>query len=309
MMALRCTIGGDPRDVTFTVVGVLDAARGAQIGLLVCRCERGFTGLRLVWYHGAGDANCELYSFNNAGEKVLLNDRSAAAHIKAYRDRSSAPGPYISSIKPGVNETGVNPKLSLDVVVTEDAAALSPASIQLKINNTQITPTSVTKSGKNTTISYHHPGAVASGTYDVSLAYADTAGNSGVSGWSFSTSPGPCENVAGPAATAYWEFNGNLKATIGVDAKYIDDAISSFYSFGTSGQGSYADIPGINGKPVQFLAIPRNDNGEDFKRTGLRVNPGVAPSGGGKNANVWTMIMDVYWGEGHGSGRYSGRTT
>jgi hypothetical protein len=296
----KVTVGGDPRDVTSPVVGLRETGTGETVFSFVV-AEAGIYGLRLVWYDSGGDANCELYSFNSAGEKVLLNDRSAGGHIKAYPDRSGAAGPYISNAKPAPNESGVNPKLALSAVITEDTSALNAGSIQLRINNIAVTPT-VSKSGKETTVSYQHPAHVPSGTYDVSLSYADGAGNSGTSGWSFSTAPGACENATGPAATAYWAFDGDLKATVGTDAAYMDNSISSFYSFGTSGQGAFADIPGINGKAAKFLAIPRNDNGEDFKKTGLRVKPGLAPSGGGKNANVWTMIMDVYWGEGHGFG-------
>jgi hypothetical protein len=112
--------------------------------------------------------------------------------------------------------------------------------------------------------------------------------------------PAPAQVASG--VSAQWDFNGALTATKGTAAQYMDNAIANHYSFGTSGQGAFADIPGINGQPAQFLAIPRNDNGEDFKRTGLRINPGIAASGGGKNANTWTMVMDVYWGEGHGFG-------
>ncbi len=113
--------------------------------------------------------------------------------------------------------------------------------------------------------------------------------------------PVPTSNQ-GTGIAAQWEFNGNLQAKTGAAVQYIDNSIASHYSFGTSGQGDYADIPGIGGQSVQFLAIPRNDNGEDFRKTGIRVPTGLAPSGGGRNANVWTMVMDLYWGEGHGFG-------
>jgi len=112
----------------------------------------------------------------------------------------------------------------------------------------------------------------------------------------------PEPQTTDPSIKGHWTFDGNLSATIGQPVAYIDNALSSHYDFGTSGQGSYADIPAIGGQPAQFLVIPRNDNGEDFRRTGLRVSPGLAANGGGNNANLWTLVMDVYWGEGHGFG-------
>jgi len=299
----KVTVGSDPRDVTAPVVGIFDGTRGASESVFSFVVqEAGIYGVRLLWFEAGSAANCEFYSFTSAGTRILINDRAAAGHIKAYRDRTGAVGPFIRSAKPAPAETSVNAKLSIDVVVTEDATTLNPGSIKLSVKNTALTPT-VTKSGKQTTISYRHPGHVPEGVYPVTLSFADGSGNSVTSSWSFSTAPGACENVGGPAATGYWTFDdGTLKAAIGSDLAYIDTAISSHYSFGTSGQGNFAEVPGVNGQPMKFLAIPRNENGDDFRKTGIRVKPGLAASGGGKNANQWTLIVDLYWGQGHGFG-------
>ncbi|MCC6235203.1 MAG: hypothetical protein IT580_21345 [Verrucomicrobiales bacterium] len=296
----KVTIGGDPRDVTAPVVGSFEGVANNTFSFVVE--EAGIYGLRLLWYEIGGDANCELFSLNAAGERILVNDRATAGHIKAYRDRTGAVAPFVSSVKPAPGETGVNPKLSVQVDITEDSTVINASSVVLKIKDITVTPT-VTKSGKVTTVSYVHAGEVPADTYPVSLSYADASGNSAISSWSFSTAPGSCENIAGPAVTGYWSFDdGTLKATVGADMSYIDSSIASFYAFGTSGQGAFTDVPGINGKPVKFLSIPRNENGEDFRKTGLRTKPGLPANGGGANANVWTMIMDVYWGDGHGNG-------
>jgi len=293
-------IGGDPRDVTNPLVGMVNGVANSNFSFVVE--EAGVYGVRLVWYEAAGGANCEFFSVNAAGQRILINDRATTGHIKAYRDRSGTAAPYISSTKPSPGETGVNPKLNVVVVVTEDATTLNASSVVLKVQNTTLTPT-ITKNGKLTTISYQHAGNVPAGTYSVDLAFADGSGNSVANTWSFSTAPGPCENVAGPAATGYWTFDdGTLKATVGSDLAYIDNSLASTYSFGTTGQGAFADLPGIKGQPAKFLYIPYTQNGDDFKRTGLRLKPGLAPSGGGQNANQWTMIVDVYWGDGSANG-------
>jgi len=299
----KVSVGSNPRDVTAPVVGLFDGTRGAAettFSFLVE--EAGIYGLRLLWFEAGGGANCELYSIDSTGKRILINDRATAGHIKAYPDRSGNVGPYISSAKPAPNETSVNAKLGIDIVVTEDNTTLNPSSIKLTVRNSTLAHT-VNKTGKQTTISYRHPGNVPEGLYPLTLSFADGSGNSATSTWSFSTTPGACENVGGPAATGYWTFDdGTLKGAIGSDIAYVDNSIASHYSFGTSGQGAFAAIPGVNGQSMKFLSIPRNENGDDFRKTGIRVKPGLAASGGGRNANKWSMIADIYWGEGHGFG-------
>ena len=296
----KVSVGGDPRDVTSQVVGQFEGVSTSTFSFAVA--EAGIYPIRFLWYEGVGDAHAELYSFNAAGERVLLNDRSTAGHIKAYSERSGTIPPYVSSAKPLPSETGVDPKLSFEAKITEESTTVVASSIQVRIAGTSI-PVSVSKSGKVTTLTYNHGGHVAQGTYPVALTFTDSAGNTIERTWSFTTAAGSCESAAGPKVTGYWTFDdGTLKASVGADMAFIDPAISSFYSFATTGQGAFADVPHIAGKPAKFLAIPRNENGTDFKRTGLKVAPGLASSGGGQNANIWTMIMDVYWGEGHGNG-------
>jgi hypothetical protein len=110
----------------------------------------------------------------------------------------------------------------------------------------------------------------------------------------------PQPETISPKIKGHWSLDGNLDATVGSPIAYIDDALASHYSFGTTGQGAFTDIPGIGGQPTQVLLIPRNDT--DFKRTGLKVNPGIPANGGGANANIWSMVADLYWGDGHSHG-------
>jgi len=94
-----------------------------------------------------------------------------------------------------------------------------------------------------------------------------------------------------------WNFDdGTLGAFIGQDLRYIDNSLASRYQFGTTTQ---LGVPGINGKDALVIHIPFTDRateGDIFKQIGLRANHGVAPNGGGQEANQWTLIMDVYWG-------------
>ncbi len=298
-------VGGDPRDATNPLVGHFNGVADHTFSFLVE--EAGIYGVRLVWYEAAGDAHCEFFSIDAAGNRILVNDRDTPGHIRAYRDRIGNAAPYVSSVSPAPGETGVAAQLDVQIVITEENTTVNADSIRLTVHDAPLTPV-VTKAGKLTTVRYQHPGSIPADTYDISLAFTDSAGNAVSGAWSFSTSPGPCDTTGGQPSpgnsgvSAHWEFNGNLAPRTGSAAEFIDPSLSGHYAFGTSGQGDFADVPGIDGQPVQFLAIPRNDNGEDFRRTGLRIKPGIPANGGGNNANVWTLVMDLYWGEGHGFG-------
>ena len=70
---------------------------------------------------------------------------------------------------------------------------------------------------------------------------------------------------------------------------------------GTTGQGNFANVPGINGTPVRALHIPFT-GGTDAqdptaKLLGLKMNHGILPNGGGTKVNQWTMVMDLLWGD------------
>ncbi len=73
------------------------------------------------------------------------------------------------------------------------------------------------------------------------------------------------------------------------------------YKFGTTGVGDLADVPPINGQPAKVLVMPRVDEGDLWKKIGLRLKHGIAPNGGGSQVNQWTLIMDLYWADGPGS--------
>jgi hypothetical protein len=108
-----------------------------------------------------------------------------------------------------------------------------------------------------------------------------------------------------PAPVAgQWDFeNGNLKATFGQDLQFFDSSLADRHTFGTTGTGAFADVPGINGQPAKIICIPRQED-ESFRKMGLLMTHGIAPNGAptATKVNQWTLIMDVYWGEGHAFG-------
>jgi hypothetical protein len=98
-----------------------------------------------------------------------------------------------------------------------------------------------------------------------------------------------------------WNFDdGALTATVGQDLHYLDNSVSNLYEFGTTGQGAFAAIPDINGKPAKVIHIPltSTDAADPIaKKIGLLMNHGILPNGGGTKVNQWTMVMDVLWGD------------
>ena len=109
-----------------------------------------------------------------------------------------------------------------------------------------------------------------------------------------------------PMPYSQWEFDNAgapLAARVGADLQYIDASLASKYQIGVTGQGAFADVPGINGQNVSALHIPYTETADgDFKKIGLRMKHGLTPNGGGAKVNQWTMIMDVLWGEAGPSG-------
>ncbi len=101
--------------------------------------------------------------------------------------------------------------------------------------------------------------------------------------------------------TGQWDFeHANLAATFGADLAYLDNSVASVYQFGTTGIGDFAGIPSIDGNPGKILLIPYTSNFDvpPFQSLGLKMTHDIAPNGGGLNVNQWTLIMDIFWGDG-----------
>jgi hypothetical protein len=107
----------------------------------------------------------------------------------------------------------------------------------------------------------------------------------------------PASNVAG-----HWDFEfGDLGATVGAPLVYLDGAEGLTQTgtlFGTTGEESLAEIPGIDGSPARVMQVP----GDLDRNIGYVMTHRIAPNGGGTLVNQYTLIMDVYVGtEGPGA--------
>jgi len=83
----------------------------------------------------------------------------------------------------------------------------------------------------------------------------DSATNAIVRQYSFTTGKATPQGGVLNTVKGYWKFDkGNLKANVGQDLHYLDNSVVNLYEFGTTGQGAFAAIPNINGKPDEAAA-------------------------------------------------------
>jgi hypothetical protein len=172
----KVTAGPDPRDVLGTTLGEFSGGRAASDSLFHFVVPRdGLYPFRLIWQQGGGDGSVEWFTVLN-GQKILINDTTNPNAVKAYRSVTSPARPFVRLASPihGSNPVSVSAPITFEI---QDAATIqvNTNSIALKVNGATVTPTSVTKAGGTTTVTYNRPGGLASSTrYNVELTYADT---------------------------------------------------------------------------------------------------------------------------------------
>jgi hypothetical protein len=166
----QVTTGPSLKDQGNIVLGTFDGGRGAADSLFnVLVEETGIYPVRLVWFEGGGGANVEFFSVTEAGEKILINDRSNSNGIKAYRSGNNRP--FISSVSP----QGSQLVDTLEYVINDADVNVVEGSISLTINGTSVTP-SVSKSGAATTVNYTNPdGFFPGGDHTAVLSYDESS--------------------------------------------------------------------------------------------------------------------------------------
>ena len=244
---------------------------------------------RLVHWQNFSGAALAWYSVDEAtGQRILINDLSNPAAIKAYRVSTLKREPYVAEVSPSPGAAGVAASAPITVVIGDDDLAVKQGSIQLSLNGTKVTPT-ISKSGKLTTVVYTPNATRTTVTNILQLVYGDSGTNSFTNDWSFTI---VVSGASQAQVTGQWDFsNGNLAATVGHDLQYLDGAggvSQQNTSFGTTTSFSIADI---NGKPAKILKRKGTVSGA----IGYIMDHGIAPNGGGQLVNQYTIIMDIYF--------------
>ncbi|HRZ35284.1 MAG TPA: hypothetical protein P5534_02860 [Candidatus Paceibacterota bacterium] len=123
-------------------LGVADVGRGSADTIFAFTVPKaGVYPFRCVWFEGGGGANLEWFTVTPSGEKILINDTSNPAALKAYRARTASPQPTVTL---SVARSGNN------LTITSDPQPL-PAGFELQ-TAPSINGPWTTQAGANTPI-------------------------------------------------------------------------------------------------------------------------------------------------------------
>ncbi len=288
----------NPRDFFTQQIGAFE--RNAQAFTANQRNENTFTlivtkagiyPVRLLYWQTGLGANLQLYTINpDTTERILVNDPVDARSVKAWRD-SNVPevnSPFIAEISPAPGSEGNKPSDPVSILLRE-ATAVATGSVKLFLNDTQVAPQTLTKTGNKIAIGFNPDPTRSNPANRVRLEYP-SGSQVRTQSWTFGiiTSGGSATEVTGQ-----WDFNsGDLKATVGTALGYLSATAQTGTKFGTTGTGDFVDIPNINGQPAKIMAVP----GALDRTIGYVMTHGISPNGGGTRVNQYTLVMDVFVG-------------
>jgi hypothetical protein len=229
------------------------------------------------------------------GSNVPINQVGGA--VSAFRVSTILREPYVAEVAPAPGGEGFASTAPIVVVLSDDQLQVGSGSVKLYLNGNLVTPT-IGKTNTLTTVTYNPDALRTTLTNDVELVYSDNATNtkSFTNNWSFTiVAPG----ATTPPVTGQWDFNGNLDATVGSNLLFFDGPSGYSEQHMTFGTCSSFGIQLINGSDAQVMFIPgfasqALDTANDTNY-GLKMFHGIAPNGGGRLVNQYTIIYDMYW--------------
>jgi hypothetical protein len=247
----------------------------------------------LVWYEGNGGANLEFFSVDQlTGEKILINDRSNAKAIKAWRRVTAPSRTFVSAVTPtpGIINAAVEPPLQF--TFTNGGTSVNTNSLQVRLNGQNVPVTSITSTGNTVTVIADPPGNLASSTdYSVSLVYADTASPAHTITNQFTfttlrtpnTAPPIQQSAAGLAVVEAENFDANVAQ--GVHEWRFDKTPAGY-----SGDGTMYALPDAPGAVINYpdglTLAPRLDFKINFVKTGTHYFWFRGSDGGGNSINA-----------------------
>jgi hypothetical protein len=208
---------------------------------------------------------------NSDGATVVFRESTAPHHSHAY----------IAEVSPVPGVADISPEEPITILLRDDKTTVNTQSVKLSFNGVDITGQATVSSGNGrTTINYQPPPARQSDRNELVLEYLDSSGQSFTREWSFANSLGEKP----PMVTGQWDFSNGLRATIGSDLLFNDEVSESDTLFGTTTSFEIADI---GGEPAEVMYVPFGS------RVGYKLLHGIAPNGGGRYVNRYTLLMDV----------------
>ncbi|MDB6037876.1 MAG: hypothetical protein JWM99_1717 [Verrucomicrobiales bacterium] len=186
------TLASAPNDVlnkaNAVQLGIFDAGRGAADTLFSFYVpQAGIYPFRLLWENGGSGANCEWFSVQPDGTKVLINDPDATntTGIKAFYSGQGTLT-YVSSVIPAPSASGIVGNAPITITINEGTDKVDTSSIKLSVNGAVVTAVP-TKVGNVITVAYTPATALPGGsTINASLTFS-AGGVSRTQNWSFRT--------------------------------------------------------------------------------------------------------------------------
>lgn len=212
----------DARDIFRTSVASFGSNRGSTDSRAVVEIEEdGLYSVRLMHaqYQSSPPAELELYTADPNDETVLrlVNDRSNPEAVKAWRALSIPPRPYVKSVSPSSDSTGVDPTTTIRAVFA-NVGNVPPV---MKVNGNTVNAAPSTANGE-TTLTYTPSSPFPGGSViSVDLEYGGASGH-----WSFVTRTGvKALMIVGGTATASdnW-MAARLASKFGLDVSIKTDS-------------------------------------------------------------------------------------
>jgi len=293
---------GHPADQARILAGQFDGGRGASDTFYsVLITQPGLYPVRNIWFEGGGGANLEWYSRKADGSYALVND-TANGGLKAYQYPLGNGPAHVKYFAPGAGANRVSLTDPIKAVIADGAGSVDPSSVTLKLNDV-VVPATVSKIGKETTVSFT-PALVAGSANTVELTFGDrtvrrsfTAGDISkvayfIEAEDFNFDNGKTEAAASDMSTYRGGAYAGKAAVVGVD--YQRDA----------GEGSSPlyRIGEANNVPMDVNYA--EGRGRGF--TDLQVNYKIGWVGGGQWFNYTRTFpagkYNVHVGLSHGDG-------
>lgn len=190
----KLTTAPNPGDVLGLTLGVFPTGRGAANTSCDFLVEAdGVYPIRLLWWEGTGGASVEFKSQDVVTlAQTLVNDRTRADGLRAYRSITGAAIPRIAAAGPSPGATNV----AADTAITVGLENLGATAVQLRVNGVEVTPQRST-AGSITTLTYQPSQPFPFNTeVDVALVRSGTT-----TAWSFTTGSA-AENLLTVAVTS-----------------------------------------------------------------------------------------------------------
>ncbi len=318
----RLSIGRGPGAVVGVQLGTAGDRSATDSIMDVVIPADGFYPVRLMFFETGGGSSCEFFFVDDVGTKWLINDLTAPAPIKAYRESPATP-PYVSRTLPPVGYLWTFADQDLVIDITDGGSPLNPDSAVLTINGTPQT-IAATKVGRVTTLTRKSSmsNLLPSGANNVVLTYTYNDASAGgatktvTNTWTFSvpayTRPIPVANKVSPSNVSGAGFRARVHQ---LDRSLDGNQGNGGRYTGQSGGGNNMPRPEIqlsngyinrtNGLPYPNMVAP-GPNPDGTYDVPEVINFSHAQSAGGpaSNAGIFNGDTQIPGVPGSGTSNY-----